>query len=267
MKENAIFLAASFCLTATLAGYCQPVITTELQDQTNYVGTTATFTVVAAGAEPVSYQWQKFSTGFANLADRTNAVLILSNVQTNDAADYRVVVTDATGTTNSAAAHLSVALPQTLFISHMATGLVALSWQGSMVSVQSGLLQKGQWSGYSNVPAWGRSLDCPVWVRVAGPSPVTLPIGTDSQFFKLVALPSAAELQAVIGTNIEPCQSGDVTACEACVAAYFLTEPIATLRLNLEMELMAGYGKEMGSCISAAQSQVLVVVRRSVEGP
>ena len=162
MKTDSIFLAAGFCLTATLAGDCQPVITTEPQDKASYVGTTATLALVATGAEPVSYQWQKLSTGFANLADRTNAVLILSNVQTNDAADYRVVVTDATGITNSAAAHLSVALPQTLFISQMATGLVTLSWQESMVLVQSGLLQKGQWSGYSNVSAWGRSLDCPV---------------------------------------------------------------------------------------------------------
>ena len=247
VKTKTTLLTGGIFLAALLNGSAQPAINTQPQDQTNYVGTTATFTVVATGTNPLSYQWQKFSTGFADMADRTNAVLNLSNVQTNDAVDYRVVVTDATGTNNSTIAHLSVAQPETLFISQPAPGLVTLSWQGNMV-----LLHSGVYSG---------SLDCPAWVRVAGTSPVTLPIRDGPQFFRLVALPSTAELEAIYLTNIDACRAQDVNACEACVAAYFLMAPIIIppgitaerLRPSGEALDAAGVGVELGSCISAAQ--------------
>ena len=48
---------------------------------------------------------------WSDLANRTNATLVLTNVQTSDAGDYRVVVTDATGTTNSDVASLTVMVP------------------------------------------------------------------------------------------------------------------------------------------------------------
>ena len=237
MRTKANLFATGLLLAAISRCFGQPVITAQPQDQTNYVGTTATFTVVVTGIDPLSYQWQKYTTAFTDLTDRTNAVLNLSNVQTNDATDYRVVVTDATGSTNSAAAHLYVSAPEKLFISQPAPGLVTLSWQGSMV-----LLKAGETSG---------SLDCAAWMRVAGTSPVTLPVGSDSQFFKLVALPSDAEIQTVIMTNFEACRGGSVGACEVCVSAYFLTAPAAlgTLPPSAAMEEAAVDGISLGSCI------------------
>jgi hypothetical protein len=253
MKTKTNLLTVGILLAVLLNGFGQPVITTQPQDQTNYVGTTATLTVVATRTGSVFYQWQKFSTGFADLAGHTNAVLSLTNVQTNDAADYRVVVTDATGTTNSAAAHLSVAMPETLFISQPAPGLVTLSWRGNMVLLVSGL--------YSG------SLDCPAWVRVAGTSPVTLSIRQCPQFFRLVALPSEAELQAADAANIDACRAQDVNACEACVAAYFLTAPMGSLPPSGEHEEAASIGISLGSCISAAQADALAALYHIWYGP
>jgi Immunoglobulin domain len=253
MKTKTKFLAAGILLAMLMTSFAQPVITTQPQDQTNYVGTTATLSVVANGTQPVSYQWQKRSTCFADLTGRTNAVLTLANVQTNDAAHYRVVVKDATGTNISTAALLSVALPERLFISQSAPGLVTLSWQGNMVLLKSGL-----YSGF---------LDCPAWVRVAGSSPVTLPIRNGPQFFKLVALPSAAELEVTYLTNMDACRDQDVNACEACVAAYFLTAPIGSLSPSGEAEEAASIGISLGSCISAAQAYVLAALRHMWYGP
>jgi Immunoglobulin I-set domain len=95
------------CLAPWLA-LAQPAITSPPQDQTNVIGTTATFWVLATGTEPLAYQWQKVSGNWTDLAGRTAANLSLTNVQTGDATDYRVVVTNAAGATTSALAHLYV---------------------------------------------------------------------------------------------------------------------------------------------------------------
>ena len=61
-------------LTLALAGgashgVAQPVITVQPRNQTNVVGTTATFTVEATGTPPLTYQWRSYpnSTLFTNI--------------------------------------------------------------------------------------------------------------------------------------------------------------------------------------------------------
>jgi Concanavalin A-like lectin/glucanases superfamily/Pro-kumamolisin, activation domain/Reelin subrepeat B/Immunoglobulin domain/HYR domain/Viral BACON domain len=68
----------------------------------------ATFSVLACGAAPLSYQWQHSST---NLPSATNVVLTLSNITTNHAGDYRVVLTNPDGSITSAVATLTVLQP------------------------------------------------------------------------------------------------------------------------------------------------------------
>jgi hypothetical protein len=72
------------------------------------VTSNATFSVTACGANPLTYQWQHSGT---NLLAGTNAVLTLSDIQTNDAGHYRVVITNFTGSTTSAVATLTVLQP------------------------------------------------------------------------------------------------------------------------------------------------------------
>ena len=108
----------------------QPNITNQPQSCTNAVGTTATFTVGATGTEPLAYQWQKYGADFTDFADCTNAALVLTNVQTSHAGDYRVVVTNVEGAVTSDVAHLTVILPPTLRFSR--GSYTVAEWAGSV---------------------------------------------------------------------------------------------------------------------------------------
>ncbi len=88
-----------------------PVITAQPQNQTNLLGTTATFNVTAGGTAPYTYQWSWNGT---NLIGATNSTLILPNIQLTQAGDYAVLVTNPVGATNSGAATLTVVLPPTI---------------------------------------------------------------------------------------------------------------------------------------------------------
>jgi hypothetical protein len=74
-------------------------------NQSVMVNNSATFTVVASGTLPLSYQWSFNST---NLVGATNASLTLASVQLTQSGNYSVLVTNSYGLTNSANAVLTV---------------------------------------------------------------------------------------------------------------------------------------------------------------
>ncbi len=83
-----------------------PTITTAPANQTVTAGQTASFTVVAGGTAPLSYQWQKNG---ANIAGATAASYTTAATTTSDSGStFRVVVTNTAGTVTSAAATLTV---------------------------------------------------------------------------------------------------------------------------------------------------------------
>jgi uncharacterized delta-60 repeat protein len=74
-------------------------------------GEVATFTVGATGAGTLSFQWQKNGVNLANgsrIFGVNTSTLTLTSLQGDDAANYRVVVKDDTGQTNSVAVPLTV---------------------------------------------------------------------------------------------------------------------------------------------------------------
>jgi hypothetical protein len=86
-----------------------PAIVSQPQDQIKRPGDIATFAVVASGSQPLSYQWY-----FKNspLVGRTNAVLTLTNLQSDLAGPYFVTVTNAYDSITSSTAQLILtALP------------------------------------------------------------------------------------------------------------------------------------------------------------
>ncbi len=114
MKANSLFLTPALLLAAVSTALCQPVITTQPSSLTNIAGTTATFSVEATGTEPLHYQWQ-FNT--LERTDQTNAILVLTNVQTGNAGSYTVVITNVDGAVTSAVATLTVLLyPKIAFL-------------------------------------------------------------------------------------------------------------------------------------------------------
>ena len=93
---------------ATLTVNVAAAINTQPASQAVNSGTTATFTVAATGTAPVSYQWRKDDTA---ISGATNDTLTLSSVQSTDAGNYTVVVTNSAGSTTSNAAMLAVTIP------------------------------------------------------------------------------------------------------------------------------------------------------------
>lgn len=82
-----------------------PVITSQPHDITVSAGGTATFTVTASGAVPLSYQWMK---GSSNLTGKTSASLVLANVSSADTGNYKCKVTNSLGSVTSTTAHLGL---------------------------------------------------------------------------------------------------------------------------------------------------------------
>src|SRR5213592_74335 len=97
--------SAAATLTVTAAAVA-PTITTPPANQTVTAGQTATFTVVAGGTAPLSYQWQKSG---VNIAGATSASYTTQVTTTTDSGStFDVVVTNTAGTVTSAAATLTV---------------------------------------------------------------------------------------------------------------------------------------------------------------
>jgi hypothetical protein len=93
---------------AALTVYVPPGIQTQPQNLTVAQSQSASFSVVATGSAPFSYQWNLNGT---NVFGATNSTLALTNVQTTDAGSYLVVVTNIAGSVTSAVATLTVANP------------------------------------------------------------------------------------------------------------------------------------------------------------
>ena len=91
-------------LTTTYA----PVITAQPTNEVVALGGTANFNVAAIGLTPFAYQWSLNGT---NITGATNATLTLTNAQLANAGAYVVAVTNSTGSTNSAAATLTIVSP------------------------------------------------------------------------------------------------------------------------------------------------------------
>ncbi len=81
------------------------IISVQPQSQTAAVGGSATFSVVASGPPPLTYQWRKDG---AAISGATHATLTVGNVQLGDAGYYRVVVGSGTGSATSWGAALNL---------------------------------------------------------------------------------------------------------------------------------------------------------------
>jgi len=91
-----------------------PDILQQPSDEEIVAGGTASFTVLASGSEPLSYQWQKNEANLSEggrFAGVTTTTLTINGAGTDDVGSYRCVVTNAYGSTNSSAATLTVLTP------------------------------------------------------------------------------------------------------------------------------------------------------------
>ena len=94
---------------ALSAAQIRPTLTAQPISCTATAGGAVQFTVTAASALPLTYQWQRNG---AAIAGATSATLALNSVTASDAGDYTVVVSKSTGSTTSQPARLVVATPE-----------------------------------------------------------------------------------------------------------------------------------------------------------
>ena len=120
-----------------------PVIITQPQDQSATAGDNVSFTVVASGTVPLSYQWKSNSVSVANA---TNDTFTIFNVTTNlNGSTYSVTVTNVAGSTNSQTATLTVNLPSSpsgststiSLLTYNVKGNSATDWSTNSAQVQA----------------------------------------------------------------------------------------------------------------------------------
>ena len=80
-------------------------IVEQAADQATPLGESATFSVIASGIEPITYQWRHNG---VELPGETNAILTLDNVSVADAGSYRVRIENPFNKLTSEEAHLCV---------------------------------------------------------------------------------------------------------------------------------------------------------------
>jgi hypothetical protein len=95
--------------TLTVNSPTKPSITTQPANQTVTVGLTATFSVVAAGTAPLTYQWQKGTTPISGATSASYTTP--ATASTDSGSQFKVVVTDSAGSVTSNAATLTVNSP------------------------------------------------------------------------------------------------------------------------------------------------------------
>lgn len=150
--------------TASLTVNTTPTITTQPASQTIVAGNSVTFTVVAAGSVPLTYQWRKNG---VSIAGATASSYSTGAVQSTDAAQYSVVVSNAAGSVTSNTATLTVTAPpvittqpvsayvlpgQTATFSVVATGTPAPTYQWYMGNGGSGSAISGATSASYTAP-------------------------------------------------------------------------------------------------------------------
>ena len=96
---------------ATAVGGAVPAITTHPQGRTVIAGTNVLLAVSATGTAPLRYQWRLNG---INVANATNSLLQLMNVQPEQAGEYNVLVFNNAGSIVSSNAALGVILPASI---------------------------------------------------------------------------------------------------------------------------------------------------------
>jgi uncharacterized delta-60 repeat protein len=82
-----------------------PVITQQPLTQSVEAGTNVTFSIMATGAPPITFQWRKNATA---IKGETNSTLLLQDVDSTDAANYTVLASNQGGFVTSIVARLFV---------------------------------------------------------------------------------------------------------------------------------------------------------------
>jgi pectate lyase len=119
-----------------IAGSTPASIVAGPQDQSVFTNQSATFSVVASGSPPFTYQW--YYNDSTVLPNATNSTLTINNAQLSDTGGYSVAVSNAFGGVVSDPAQLTVSIPTAPVIVTQPQGLTALPGQNVNFNVVAG---------------------------------------------------------------------------------------------------------------------------------
>lgn len=112
-----------------------PAITTQPQSVAKRAGAPVTFTVVATGARPLTYQWFK---GTQSIAGATEATYTIPAVAEGDAGAYTVVVQNVSGSITSDVANLTLVLTPPAVNVNLAVGAGRFVYTGTAAAPDPG---------------------------------------------------------------------------------------------------------------------------------
>ena len=165
--SNMVGVVTSQVAVLTVNGGTPPVITQQPASTTVVTGQPASFAVSATGA--TGYLWY-FNSGA--IAGATAPGYSIPAAAAGNAGDYKVVVSNTSGSVTSVVAHLTVTGPPKLTLTPSTAEKSILSWTGTGFILQQ--------SGLESKP--------PVWVDVPGPvvaAPYTVTNSGPYRFFRL----------------------------------------------------------------------------------
>ncbi|MGD1084180.1 MAG: immunoglobulin domain-containing protein [Verrucomicrobiota bacterium] len=111
-----------------------PGIDLQPQNQTNYAGATASFSVWATSIYALGYQWVRDGANLAdggNISGATSNILTITGISDSDASAYSVIVSNAQSSVMSSNALLTVLVPPSLTLQLLA-GYPLLSLDGML---------------------------------------------------------------------------------------------------------------------------------------
>jgi hypothetical protein len=166
---------------ATLIVHGEPRILLQPAGQFVLLTRSTGFSVVAAGAVPMSYQWYF---GGAPLADdalvsgSTSPTVAIQNIQAGDAGAYQVVVTNAWGTVTSSIANLTIATARYVNVNNPSPSSPYTSWATAATVIQNAIdaANVGDWIFVTNgvYTTGGRVVLDKKWNRVVMTNQVTV---------------------------------------------------------------------------------------------
>jgi Bacterial Ig domain/Immunoglobulin domain/Immunoglobulin I-set domain len=203
-----------------------PVIVSQPQSRTVGVGSTTSFSALASGSPILAYQW-KFNG--SNMAGATRSFLTLTNVQTNNAGIYAVVVTNAFG--------LATSTNATLIVTSAVPVLPAIVSQPQSISVAVG------GGANFNVLATGTAPLAYQWTfngsNIVGATRASLTFSN--------AQPSNAGVYAVSVSNV----AGSVTSSNATLTVV----GVAPMIVSQPVDVNAIQGANVSFSVQASGSQ------------
>ncbi len=180
-----------------------PEILEDPQSATRGIGESVTFNVEAAGARPLSYQWEFNEVA---IAGATNSSYYIGNIGSVNDGGYRVVVSNLFGMATSAVARLSVHILAPIIYQHPGNRIV--DWGLPVVF----------WAGVSGTPPFQYR-----WQR----NGVDLPTGTNAEYFiPSVSLSDEGSYRAIVRNSAGEATSDAAVLTVRTMAPVIVTHPV-----------------------------------------